>query len=186
MSKLNNSIFDKNFAEIASSEIILIFGGIISGVLLAFASDELLLISGILIILPGFLEMRGNISGAFAARLASGLFLKVIKPDDFRSKIVKENILASFILAMGISIILGLILFFFNWIFTNQFLLKLIFIPFLAGVISNAVEIPLALIATFYLFKNGHDPNNIMGPFITITGDVVSIISLLIAFIIII
>jgi len=55
----------------------------------------------------------------------------------------------------------------------------------IAGIIVNAIEIPLTLFTTFYLFRKGHDPNNIMGPFITSTGDVTSIISLLIALVLI-
>jgi cation transporter-like permease len=41
------------------------------------------------------------------------------------------------------------------------------------------------LIFTFYFFKKGHDPNNVMGPFVSSLGDVTSVISLLIAMVII-
>lgn len=59
--------------------------------------------------------------------------------------------------------------------------MQIIAIPVIAGAIANAIEIPLALFATFYLFRKGHDPNNVMGPLITSTGDVISIVSLLAA-----
>jgi len=66
----------------------------------------------------------------------------------------------------------------------NVIMFKIILMPLVAGVIANLIEIPLTLFATFYLFKKGHDPNNIIGPFVTTTGDITSIISLLIAMVI--
>ena len=62
---------------------------------------------------------------------------------------------------------------------------EIILLPVIAGVIANAIEIPLTLFVTFYLFKKGHDPNNIMGPFVTSTGDITSILAILIALVII-
>ena len=66
----------------------------------------------------------------------------------------------------------------------NILTVKIIFLPLFAGIIANAIEIPLTFFVTIYLFKKGHDPNNIMGPFVTSTGDITSIISLLIAMVI--
>ncbi len=179
------NILDNNFKEIFSSQIISIAGGIIAGTLLAIYTDKILLIPGMLILLPGFLEMRGNISGTFASRLSSGLFLGVIKTNRINTKIIKSNLLASFLLAIFVSFILGLIAFLFNFFVLNIVILKIILIPLIAGIIANAIEISLTLFATFHLFKKGHDPNNIMGSIITTTGDVTSIISLLIALVII-
>lgn len=175
-------IFDSAFKEILSAEMIAVIGGIIAGTILAVYTDNFLIIPGMLIILPGFLEMRGNISGSFASRLISGLFLGVIKPSNIRDRIVKENITATFLLSAVVSFIFGLILFFFNYIFLNNISYLLLALPFIAGIIANIIEVPIVLGGTFYFFKKGHDPNNIMGPFITATGDITSIISLLIAF----
>jgi cation transporter-like permease len=33
----------------------------------------------------------------------------------------------------------------------------------------------------FWLFKRGHDPNNVIGPLVTTMGDVVSIVALAVA-----
>ncbi|MBS3163614.1 magnesium transporter [Candidatus Woesearchaeota archaeon] len=175
----------EEFKEIFSSQLACIFGGLLIGTILAVYTDELLLIPGMLILIPGFLEMRGNISGAFASRLSSGLFLGVINPKHNNTKLIRGNLLASFFLAILVSLSLGLIAFGFNYIMLNILTPKIILIPLIAGIIVNAIEIPLTLFVTFYLFRKGHDPNNIMGPFITSTGDVTSIISLLIALVII-
>ena|SRR3989338_8418562 len=179
------AIFDKNFREMFSFQIVSIIGGMIAGTLLAVYTDKLLLIPGMLILLPGFLEMRGNISGSFASRLSSGLFLGIIKPDNFKTKIIKGNLSASFFLAIFASFILGLVAFLSTFFILHTFTLKIIFLPLIAGIIANAIEIPLTLFITFYLFRRGHDPNNIMGPFVTSTGDITSILSLLITLVII-
>lgn len=173
-------IFDINFKEILSSQLISVIGGLIAGTFLAIYTNKILLIPGMLILLPGFLEMRGNISGTFASRLSSGLSLGIIKPNKFKTKIIKGNLSASFLLAIIVSFILGLIAFLFNFFILRIFILKIIFIPLIAGIMANSIEIILTLFTTFYLFKKGHDPNNIMGPFLTSTGDITSIISLLI------
>ena len=178
-------IFDKNFKEILSSQTVSIIGGVIAGTLLALYTDKILLIPGIFILLPGFLEMRGNISGSFSSRIISGMFLGVIKPDKIWTKIIKGNLLASFLQVISISIVLGVIAFLFNLFILHALTYQIIMISLVAALIANAIEIPLALYATFYLFRKGHDPNNIMGPFVTSTGDITSIISLLIALVII-
>ena len=58
---------------------------------------------------------------------------------------------------------------------------RILLISVIAGVIANAIEIPLTLYATFILFRKGHDPNNIMGPFVSVSGDVISLFALIIA-----
>jgi len=178
-------IYDKNFKEILSSQVVSIMGGIIAGLILAVYTDKILIIPGMLIALPPFLDMRGNISGTLASRLSSGLFLGVIKPGDKKSEILRGNIFASFILACIISLALGLVAFLFNQIIMKQYYPQIILIFLIAGIIASAIEIPLAIYLTFKVFKSGHDPNNIFGPFVTSTGDITSVLSLLVALVII-
>jgi len=176
---------DKDFEEILSSELISIMGGLTVGIILAVFTDKILLIPGMLILLPGFLEMRGNISGSFASRLSSGLFLGVIRPDKFKTRIIQGNLIASSLLVLFLSFVLGSMAFLFSFFVLHVFIFRIILLPIVAGIIANAIEIPLTLFFTLYFFRKGHDPNNIMGPFVTSTGDVTSIISLLIAMVII-
>lgn len=178
------AFFDRNFFEIASAEFVSLAGGLLAGIVLVAYTEQLLLLPGMLILLPGFLELRGNISGSFSSRLSSGLFLGVLHPKRFRDKIVIQNLLASFFLAFVISAALGLLAFGFTFALFGIVSYKILIIPIFAGILANAVEIPLALFATFWLFSKGHDPNNIMGPFVSTTGDIVSILALLAALVI--
>ncbi|MBI5871511.1 magnesium transporter [archaeon] len=178
-------LFDKNFKEMLSVQTVSVIGDIIVGILLAVYVNKLLLIPGMLLLLPGFLEMRGNISGTLSSRLSSGLFLGVIKPAKPNKRIIKGNLVASFALAFLVSLALGLIAFAFNYLILGVLTFEILLLPLIAGIIANAIEVPLALFATIYMFRKGHDPNNIMGPFITTTGDITSILALLIALVII-
>lgn len=179
------SLFDGKFREITVSQLVSILGGLIVGIILTIYTDKLLLLPGMLILIPGFLEMRGNISGSLAARLTSGLFIGAVNSNSMKTKTVKGNILASFILAILVSLVLGLIAFIFSYVAFDQFVPKIILIALIAGIIANALEVPLTVFFTFYFFRKGHDPNNIMGPFVTSTGDITSILALLVAMMII-
>jgi len=179
------AFFDQDFFEILSAETVSMIGGLLVGTALAVYTNQFLLIPGMLVLLPGFFEMRGNISGSFAARLASGLYLGVIDPNKSRSRIIFENLVASFVLAIAVSLALGLIAFGFIWIIAQTLYYKIILLSLIAGILANAIEIPLTLYATFYLFRKGHDPNNIMGPFVSVTGDVISLSALLIAVVVV-
>jgi len=180
-----DKLVDKNFKEILSSQIVSVIGGVIAGLILASYTDKILIIPGMLITLPAFLDLRGNISGSLASRLSSGLFLGVINPKKMHTKLVRGNVWASFILAAIISLALGLVAFLFNNFAMHSYYPAIILIFLIAGVIANLIEIPLTIYLTFYLFRKGHDPNNIMGPFVTSTGDITSVLSILLALVII-
>lgn len=178
-------IFDKNFKEIFSAQLFSIAGGLIAGIVLAVYMDKIFIVPGMLIIIPGFMAMRGNISGALASRVTVGLLLGLVKPKK-KGKIVKGNLSASLILAGIVSLLLGIIAFTFNYLVLGILVPKIILIPLLAGIISTFLLDHITLSATTYIFGKGHDPNNIMGPLITTAGDMTSIISLLIVILILI
>lgn len=178
-------IFNRAFKEILTSQLIAIIAGLFAGTLLVIHMDQLARLPGMLIIIPGFLALRGNISGPLAARISSGLFLKVIKPNNMETKIIRGNLFASFFLTIMVTLILGVIAFMLTHIMFNETVPELLIIPLIAGILANAVSIPLTLFFTFYFFRKGHDPNNIMGPFVTSTGDVISMLALIITFAII-
>ena len=171
-------IFDKTFKEIISAQTIPLIGGLLAGTILAFFTDQLILIPGLLIILPGFLELRGSVSGSIASRLSSGLFLKAINPRHVPKSIIRGNVLASFFLVTLVSFFLGLIALLATFLLTKIFVWKLLFLPVLAAIIADIIETPITMFLTLYFFRKGHDPNNIMGPFITSTGDLTSVLAL--------
>jgi mgtE-like transporter len=125
--------------------------------------------------------MRGNISGSLSARLSAGLHVHAFNSKYNKKKIVQGNIIGSIILVVIVSLFLGVVAYYLSYQFFYVTSPNIILIAVLAGLLSNLIEIPLAIAATFWLFKHGHDPNNIMGPYVTTTGDIISIVSLIAA-----
>src|SRR3989344_9704472 len=121
---------DKNFHDILYSQLFSVAAGLLAGLALFSYKQELFLLPGLLILLPGFLEMRGSISGSFASRISSGLFVGVIRPQTHHlTKLFKGNIAASFVLAILVSLLLGIIAFIFNYFTLRVVTLQLIYIP---------------------------------------------------------
>ena len=170
----------KDFKEMVGAEFITLFGGVFAGLLLASFVDKISIIPGLFIFIPGFLEMRGNISGTLSSRLSSGMFLGVLKPKLKKNRILNGNIVASFLLVIILSLLLGLVAYSINVLVLNINSPSIILVALIAGILSNVIAIPITIVTTFWLFRKGHDPNNIMGPYTTTLGDVISILSLLV------
>ncbi|MBI2105892.1 magnesium transporter [Candidatus Woesearchaeota archaeon] len=172
--------FDRDFSEILSSELVANTGGIISGTLLAIFTDKLYLIPGLFILLPGFLQLKGAIAGTLAARLGTELHIGRIKPGK-KSRLIAENKAASFILIFFISLILGVMSYLLTFFIFDENYPAIMLIPVVASIISSIVLFPITTKLAIWLYKNHHDPDNVMGPYVTSLGDIESILSLLIA-----
>ena len=168
----------KELADIFKSQLASLTLEMFAGVLLAISLDKILLIPSILILLPGFMEMRGNISGTMSARISSGLILGEVKPKWRKNKILKGNVLASFILVVVDSLILGVVAWAITLFIFGVSSMTVIWIALAAGILSNALQVPIVTYMTFWFFKKGHDPNDVMGPYITAIGDLLSTFSL--------
>ena len=168
-----------DFREIVSAEFISITGGLMAGLILSFMLDKIYLVPGLFILIPGFLEMRGSLSGSMAARISSGLFLGVVKPR-FSDRIVKSNIIATVLLVILSSVILGVFAYISSSYFFRIENVKIIFVSVIAGFVSILMT-PVTVFTTMWLFRHGHDPNNIMGPYITTLGDLMSVVAFMIA-----
>ena len=170
----------KDFSEILSSQLVAITGGVIAGTLLAIFTDKLFLLPGLFILLPGFLELKGAIAGSLASRLGTELHTGKIKPDG-KSKLISENKIASFILVFFISLVLGVTTYLITYFLFGYNNPKLMLVPVIAAIISSIVLFPLTVKMTLWLYKNHHDPDNVMGPYVASIGDIESILSILIA-----
>jgi mgtE-like transporter len=62
---------------------------------------------------------------------------------------------------------------------------KIVWVAVIAGTIATAVLTPLTVVTAVKLFDRGVNPDNVMGPYVTSTGDLVSIAGLLIGVVIV-
>jgi len=167
----------KEFLEILSSQLVAITGGVIAGTLLAVFTDKLFIIPGLLIILPGYLELKGAIAGSLASRIGTELHTKRIRPNK-KSVLIKENEQASLILILFVSMILGIATYMITFFLFGQNHPKLILVPMLASLVSSVFLFPITVKMAIWLYKHHHDPDNVMGPWIMSFGDIESIIAL--------
>lgn len=179
-------IADKDFKEILPAELGSITFGLIAGILLTTITGKLELIPGLLILLPGFLEMHGNILGSLSARLGTKLHTKEIKPKFNYNKVLKDNVLASAFLMILVSIILGILAYLAIFFIFKVNSLNILFISLFASIISIILTIPLTIWMSFWFFKHNYDPDDIMGPYITSLGDIISVIAIAVATLLII
>lgn len=172
---------------------ILVICGLIefgSGSVLGGAENSLSL-PGILIMVPPLLGLRGNIGGALASRLGTGLHQGIIDPDVLWGPEVKNNVGASVFLTLMISIVIGVLAFTVTVLtglhaFSLSLLLNLTSIAVIASLISNAGLILLTVLIALFSYRRGWDPDNVTSPLIASLGDLFTVISVYIGVILVV
>ncbi len=162
--------------------ILFTFVGLFTGGFLGDVVNYTDIAPGILILVPGMLGLRGNISSALGARLCSGLHLGYISTKHM-SKGLKKNIEISITLSIFISFLLSI----FAWLacaYTGErcmtpfhFMSISMMTGFLSGFILSFMTSGVAVIS----YRKGLDPDNITLPAGASIGDVITIICLIIS-----
>lgn len=138
---------------------------------------------GLLLLLPAFLATRGNVYGAFGARVSSGLHQGLIEPTLEWDRRLANAVLASFINGIGISVLVGVL----SWVILQALgrnsarLVELVGITFLAGLLTSFVLVFGLLGLVFGSYEYGLDPDNLIGPIVTMLGDVFGVVFLYVA-----
>lgn len=153
------------------------FGAIVAGSTLGLMLDLFRSIPGLVVVIPGIIAMRGNISTALGSRLGSAYHLGIINEDNLWNEDLKQNIFGSFMLSFLISLIIG-VLAYLSSILLGVYPdpLKLIFIVVLAGLISAVILNLLTITIIYVVFKRGYDPDNITGPALATFGDIITML----------
>ncbi len=172
-------IIDKDVKEIAAAEFISVTIALFAGIFLVKLINKFYLIPALIILIPGFLAMHGSIFGSFAARLTVDLYTKKIKKKFQFSNIIFQNILATIFLLFVISIFLGVISYTATSIFFEVTSIKIILISLISAMLAAIIELPLIIVGIFWAFNKGFDPDDIMGPYVTVLGDIIGVLSLI-------
>lgn len=159
-----------------------------AGVFLSHSEELLLLVPGLIILVPGALDIRGAIFGALGSRLGSALHLGYIEEFSLSNNHVRRNIYSTITQTIVVSVLLAFFAKFLASLFGfgNISLFELLAISFLGGVIAGLILLFLTFVVSVKSFERGWDPDNINSPLITALGDFITIPSLLIATIIVI
>lgn len=144
---------------------------------------------GLFILIPGLMQLRGNISTSLAQRLGSGTHLGTISWKQGLNQPLRANIKAAFYLVLIMSTALGvgawLVSVFIQDIVTrdgiplhlSHFLTIALVTALLASVFQVTVTVTVSLLA----HARGLDPDNITIPLVAAIGDIITIACLLIA-----
>ena len=142
---------------------------------------------GLLLLLPAFLATRGNVYGAFGARLSSGLHQGLIRPELAYDERLVNAVVASFVNGIGISVVIGVL----SWGILQGLgresarLVELVGITLVSGVLTSVVLVFGLLGLVFGSYEFGLDPDNLIGPIVTTLGDVFGVVFLYLAVVIV-
>jgi mgtE-like transporter len=161
-----------------------VIGGLFAGLVLGEMRGDLETIRGLLVLVPALLATRGNVYGAFGARLASGLHQGILEPHVRRSD---ERLLAAMsaamsnnLLASGFAALLTVLALL--WLpGKSAGLLTLLAIALLAAFLAGVALTIVVLFVMFFGYRRGVNPDTLVGPLVTTTGDVIGIAFLLLA-----
>jgi mgtE-like transporter len=159
-----------------------LLGGLFAGAVLGSEPmrDAFRQYPGLLLLLPAFLATRGNVYGAFGARLSSGLHQGLIEPELSYDERLVNAVVASFVNGIGISVVIGLL----SWGVLRALgresaqLVELVGITFVSGVLTSIVLVFGLLLLVFGSYEFGLDPDNLIGPIVTTLGDVFGVVFL--------
>ena len=159
-------------------------GGLIAGLVLSGMRGELRDVSGLLVLVPALLATRGNVYGSLGARISTALHQGLVEPrvraGDRRLRAAVAAALANGLLASGVAAVatFGILRILGSSVAP---LPVLIAIAVLSGVLSGVTLVGVVVTAVFAGYRRGRDPDTLVGPLVTTTGDVFGMVFLLIA-----
>ena len=89
------------------AEILSLTGGIFAGLGLAAMRNLLRQVPGLIVMIPAFLGMRGDIASSLASRLGTALHSGVLRPEYEYSEETKNNIIGTLILNIMEAALIG-------------------------------------------------------------------------------
>ncbi|MDD3043214.1 MAG: magnesium transporter [Methanosarcinaceae archaeon] len=161
-------------------ELIATVGGVIAGIILSGMTEELAMIPGLIVVYPGVLGLRGNISSTLGSRLGSAIHMGLITDIDWSNPELTNNISGSMLLSFIMAVFLGLLghLATLALGFESAGPFKLVLICVIAAVTSGIILSFVAVLLAIGMFRFGFDPDNVVTPSIATIGDIVSMFML--------
>ncbi|WP_267641461.1 magnesium transporter [Haloarchaeobius amylolyticus] len=161
-----------------------IVGGLFAGVVLGGMRSELEAVQGLLVLVPALLATRGNVFGSLGARLSTGLHQGLVDPyvdlsdDRLRGAVaaaLSNGIFVSMFSATAVFVVLTLLS------APVAPLPTLLAIATLAGLFSGTALTIAVVGVVFAGYRRGRNPDTLVGPLVTTTGDVFGVAFLLLA-----
>ncbi len=159
------------------------FTGLLAGVGLSLMTNMLQLLPGLMILIPPAIDMRGNVYSALVSRLGTSMHLGLFSPTLKKGNVLHQNVYASLLLTMILSVILGLL----AKLMANALGMSsisvygFILISVIGGLISGIILLGIAILVSIIGYHRSWNLDNISSPIITSAGDMITIPSLFLA-----
>jgi len=161
-----------------------VVGGLLAGVVLGGMRAEFRAVPVLLVLVPALLATRGNVYGSLGARLATALHQGLVEPrlriDDRRLRAAVAGALANGVLtslfaaAVTVALLSALGR-------PVAGLGTMLAVAAIAGVCSGVALTVAVVSVAFAGYRRGLDPDTLVGPIVTTTGDVFGMAFLLVA-----
>lgn len=163
--------FRENLPTLVASAV----GGLLAGGFLETMRGELRAVPGLLVLVPALLATRGNVYGALGARVSTALHQGLIRPrfrtDDDRlmravaAAFLNGVFISGFAAVAAFAVLVGLGR-------NAASLWVLLAIALLAGALSGIALTGIVVGTVFLGFRRGYNPDTLVGPVVTTTGDI--------------
>ena len=160
-----------------------VVGGLFAGVVLGGMRAELRAVPGLLVLVPALLATRGNVYGSLGARLSTGLHQGLVEP----TLEVDARLTSAVAAALGNGILASLfasVVAFLTLVALGEPvapLSTLVAVALVAGLLSGVALTVAVVSVVFAGFRRGYNPDTLVGPLVTTTGDVFGVAFLLLS-----
>jgi mgtE-like transporter len=159
-------------------------GGLLAGAVLGGMRRELAAVPGLLVLVPALLATRGNVYGSLGARVATALHQGLVEP---RVRLGDERLRAAAVAAVANGLLASTVAATVVFALLSTLgarvapLWTLVAVALVAGICSGVALVVVVVSVVFAGYRRGYDPDTLVGPLVTTTGDVLGVGFLLLA-----
>lgn len=159
-------------------------GGLLAGVVLGGMQAELRAVPGLLVLVPALLATRGNVYGSLGARLSTGLHQGLVEPRvDLGNRRLRGAMAAALANGLLASAVAAVAVFLLLTVLGDDVarVTTLVAVSLVSGLLSGVALTAVVVVVVFAGYRRGRDPDTLVGPVVTTTGDVFGLAFLLLA-----
>ncbi len=157
------------------------YGDFLTGYLTTLFSYVFKSANFLMILLPIFMNLRGCVYVAYSTRIITKLRLGVIEPRKFFQRGLLVEIKIAYAVSLISRIIVGIIIALIVGLSKIDVITS---VALISGIIGVSIVVPLSTLGFFEVYKRDISPETLAGPLESVIGDVITIPTLLIAYLI--
>lgn len=159
---------------------------VVAGNVIEARLDSFLRYEALLVLIPPFLEDAGALGGILSSRLSTKLHLGLIEPRRMPSRVVFDDVLLIFMLAVPVFVLVGISADVVSAIagFQSPGWFEMIAVSLIAGLLTTVGAVVVAFYGASGTYRFGLDPDNYGIPIVTSSLDLLGVFSLILALVV--